>query len=292
MKTSRGATLIAMLAVWGGSGCTFSEGEPYGLVSASLEARYELRDDRDVGDGSWQKLTSEMEVRLDEARLVVDLVELIDAGTGAAGLSFDPANPPPGYTLCHNGHCHSTGGDLVDYEDIQAELAGGEGATSTTALALQSGTQDLLSDEIVALDCGPVGGDPARECQLGVGYVSLVRATASRLELGGLLRDGLAEPRFDGERPFEATVSLLPTADDDATSGVLETAVDLPLDDESASRITLSLTIVPSAAMFDGLVPETIAADPEPTLSLDDEPSLRARFAELALGVGIRRTDP
>ena len=44
--------------------------------------------------------------------------------------------------------------------------------------------------------------------------------------------------------------------------------------------------------MFDGLVPETIAADPEPTLSLDDEPSLRARFAELALGVGIRRTDP
>ena len=288
MKTSRGATLIAMLAVWGGSGCTFSEGEPYGLVSASLEARYELRDDRDVGDGSWQKLTSEMEVRLDES----GLVELIDAGTGAAGLSFDPANPPPGYTLCHNGHCHSTGGELGLNVLVVHEIAGGEGATSTTALALQSGTQDLLSDEIVALDCGPVGGDPARECQLGVGYVSLVRATASRLELGGLLRDGLAEPRFDGERPFEATVSLLPTADDDATSGVLETAVDLPLDDESASRITLSLTIVPSAAMFDGLVPETIAADPEPTLSLDDEPSLRARFAELALGVGIRRTDP
>ena len=248
MKARRAAALIGALAFGGTTGCTFAEGEPYGLVSASMQARYELRADRDVGDGSWQKLTSEMEVRLDEARLVVDLVELIDAGTGAVGLSFDPANPPPGYTLCHNGHCHSTGGDLVDYEDIQAELAGGEGATSTTALALRSGTQDLLSDEAIALDCGPEGGDPERQCQLGAGYVSLVRATASRLEVGGMLRDGLAEPRFAGERAFEATISLLPTADDDATSGVLETAVDLPLDDDSASRITLSLSVVASDA--------------------------------------------
>jgi hypothetical protein len=65
----------------------------------------------------------------------VEAVEFIAGETSA--LSFDPANPPPGYTLCHNGHCHAADGRLVDYADIAAELAGG--ATSGPALVLGGG---------------------------------------------------------------------------------------------------------------------------------------------------------
>ena len=36
-----------------------------------------------------------------------------------------PGKPPPGYTLCHNGHCHHPSGRLVPYAEIEAELAGG-----------------------------------------------------------------------------------------------------------------------------------------------------------------------
>ena len=284
--------LSALFGVVGSlSGCAFSDGDPYGVVSATLEAHYELRDDRDVGEVGWQKLTSELQLRLDEARLDVDVVQLIDRGTSVGALAFDPANPPPGYTLCHNGHCHSVSGDLVDYADVQAELAAGE-ATSSTALALEGGTQDLLSDATTVLDCGPKGGDEMAECQLDAGYISLVRATASRLEVAGAIRDGLAEPRFVGERPFEATILLLPTSDDDRTPGVLETAVDLPLDDDNPSQISLTLSIVATAALFDGLDAEALAASLDDMLSFDDDPSIRGAFAELSLGVGIERTDP
>ena len=174
---------------------------------------------------------------------------------------------------------------------VQAELAGGE-ATSSTALALQGGTQDLLSDATTVLDCGPKGGDEMAECQLDAGYISLVRATASRLEVAGAIRDGLAEPRFVGERPFEATILLLPTSDDDRTPGVLETAVDLPLDDDNPSQISLTLSIVATAALFDGLDAEALAASLDDMVSFDDDPSIRGAFAELSLGVGIERTDP
>lgn len=285
-------SMLGLFTLLAASGCTFTDGEPYGLVSAKMTARYRERDDRDVGESGWQKLASELQIHLEEARLSVDVVQLIDPGTTAGGLVFDPANPPPGYTLCHNGHCHTDGGDLVDYEDIQAELAGGEG-TSSTALALQSADQDLLAGQPQTLDCGPPGGDEAVECQLGAGYVSRVRATASRLEVRGLLRDGLATPRFDGTRPFEGTILLLPTADDDTSAGVLETAVDLPLDDDSPSRIALDLSIVVSASLFDGLDADVVAASAaSETLSVDDDPSIRAAFSELSLGVSVERSDP
>jgi len=289
------APLLGVGLLFGASGCTFSEGEPYGLVSASMQARYELRDDRDVGDDGWQKLSNELQLRLDEARLAVERVDLIDAGGGATassatGAVFDPANPPPGYTLCHNGHCHSDSGDLVPYEDIQAELAAG-GGTSSTALALRSETQDLLAEVPVVLDCGAVGGGET-DCLLGAGSVSRVRLTASRLEVRGLVRDGLVAPRFDGERPFEARILLSSTADDASMPGVLETAVELPLDDDHPSQITMSLSLVASAGLFDGLEPASIAASTDETLSFDDDPTVRAAFAELSLGVDIQRRDP
>ncbi|MNS53348.1 hypothetical protein D3C72_861010 [compost metagenome] len=47
------------------------------------------------------------------------LIDGTAEGAQAAGsATFDPANPPPGYSLCHGGHCHRDDGALVDYADI------------------------------------------------------------------------------------------------------------------------------------------------------------------------------
>ncbi|MEW5848920.1 MAG: hypothetical protein AB2A00_08900 [Myxococcota bacterium] len=50
------------------------------------------------------------------------------ATSGEGSSTFDPANPPPGCTLCHGGHCHC-GDRLVPYE----ELAGGGGTAGESA---------------------------------------------------------------------------------------------------------------------------------------------------------------
>ena len=64
-------------------------------------------------------------VALEDVAVGFDALSVVLAAQGAAG--FDPANPPEGYSLCHNGHCHSDSGALVDYEDIALEMAGGSG---------------------------------------------------------------------------------------------------------------------------------------------------------------------
>ena len=273
------------------SGCAFDSGEPYGYVNASFTAHYELLEERDVGEPTWQKLVSELHVVLEDATITVDVVELVDetltstptANTGGGNVTFDPANPPPGYSLCHNGHCHHDSGDLVDYEDIVAELQGGGATTSSTvALSLDGSTQDLLRDEAVALTC--------EDCQLSEGYVSLVRMRASRLELRGRFRDGLTPPRFEGTRRFEATVEL--GADDR-----LEQRVALPLDDDNPSGITMALHISPTAAMLDSVDPMAVASAPDGPLSLDDTffteegTHLHEAFAELTLDITISRND-
>jgi hypothetical protein len=281
MRASFATIALGGLVVTGG--CTFSDGEPYGVVSASFDASYELRDDRDVGDGTWQKLVNEMEVRVDEARLTVEVVELVGAGSEIGSLTFDPANPPPGYSLCHNGHCHSDSGDLVDYEDIQAELAAGEGGTASTALVLQGGTDDLLDGAPLSLACG--------DCLLDRGRLSLVRLSASYLVVSGVIRDGLDEPRFDGSRSFEAAVSLSPNSEADGAVGVIEHAVSVPLDDENPSQVTLALNLTTSASLLDGIDPEMVAAASVETVAIDDVSTIRSAFSELELDVRVRRDD-
>ena len=118
------------------AGCTFEAGGPFATLSASLRAGYVVPADRDAGDG-WQRLSSDYQVRVTTVRLQLDDIQLLAAGEGAA--SFDPSNPPAGYSLCHNGHCHSSDGRLVPYADIEAELAGASGGQTTPAVSLVVG---------------------------------------------------------------------------------------------------------------------------------------------------------
>ncbi len=261
------AVLVALCAC--GTGCAFDAGTPFGTVTATLSGAYELRDDRDRGDG-FQKLTSELEVRLSALVLVADAVELVDLW-GVDAVTFDPSNPPPGYGLCHNGHCHRDDGALVDYEDIAAELGGATGS-STTRLTLLAGELDVLTGAVLTLAC-------VDACTLGRGHVGRVRLGVSELSLEGEVRDGLATPRFDGVLPLAATVSLAA----EGAGGVLEAAVDLPLDDDHEPQITVALTLTASAALLDDAIGDDGALSEE---------ALRAAFAEQRLATTIERTEP
>ena len=109
-RTAPGTALALLL----GAGCAFGDGEGFATVEPTVQATYALLRERDAG-GGWQRLASDYQVRLAAGEASVSRIELLPAvggGTGAAA-SFDPASPPPGFTLCHGGHCHAEDGRLV-----------------------------------------------------------------------------------------------------------------------------------------------------------------------------------
>jgi hypothetical protein len=105
------------------AGCAFEAGEGFATVeSASLEVSFDAGS-RVFPDGT---LLVRDGYRLELEEIAIELAELslVEARTSGGASIFDPAHPPPGYTLCHAGHCHHEDGRLVSYEDIQAELGG------------------------------------------------------------------------------------------------------------------------------------------------------------------------
>ncbi len=128
-------------------GCTFSAGEGFArLDGGTLSVALEPGPARDLGDGA---VLTDLghEVHLDTLQLTVSDVRLV-ALAGSA--DFDPADPPPGYGNCHDGHCHADDGSLVSYAEIEAELAGG-GFTEVAWFTV-GGDLDGQAD---AVDLGP-----------------------------------------------------------------------------------------------------------------------------------------
>lgn len=123
------ALLVILLA---GAGCAFDDGEPWGRVETTLRA----------------------EPRFDTPRITIDSVEIgirnvryYGPGTGAGGAAggdvpFDPANPPPGFSLCHGGHCHADDGRLVPYEEI-----GADAGPSVPILHAHTPVEDVLAPD-------------------------------------------------------------------------------------------------------------------------------------------------
>jgi hypothetical protein len=240
LTLSLSAALTAALA-----GCTFESGDWFATVTPSFQAAYVARADRDAG-GGWQRLSSDYQVKVTNARLELSEIALL-AATGGKSTSFDPAHPPPGYTLCHNGHCHSTDGRLVPYAEIEAELAGG-GSSSGLQAAMTlpvDGTLDLLAPAPRSLSCKP-------SCHLD--QVTVLRASApiTTLVLEGLVRDGRMPGRFPGEMPFHWQVSSAIDAGS-ATPPPLEREMNLPADRDHAPQVRLDLRVELDATLFDGI---------------------------------------
>lgn len=266
----RAAALILALA----PACAWDAGEPFGEVDGALTARWTTPASRDRGDG-WQKLASDFEIRLDTATWTTTALALVPAATAA--VSFDPASPPPGYSLCHAGHCHADDGRLVAYEDIAAELAGD--TPPAPVATFTTGALDLAAGAQVGLGCdGP--------CPLPRTVIGRAELGVASIALAGAVRDTRAEPRID-ERAW--TLSFTPAA-----SLPLTARTELAVDRGEDPTITLAVALEPTAALLDRVGWEALAAVPGDLVVDSDAAALTAftsELAELALTLSVARSD-
>jgi hypothetical protein len=251
--------------------CAWDAGEPFATVSPHLEARVHAPSGRDLGMG-WQKLASEYEVRIDRMDIETGELALIDIGLGALG--FDPANPPPGYSLCHNGHCHSDEGRLVSYQDIAAELA--QGSAARRVMAMPVGALDLVAGESRELACVP-------GCDLPLARITLADLDVTRVQAAGLVRDGLVPARIEGELGW----TLMLSADSPLVlTGTLELIADRSHDPD----VRLDIEFLISSKILDSVIWAELGGAP---LLLDADADARAAvldaLGEVALSMEITR---
>ncbi|RKH41594.1 hypothetical protein [Corallococcus sicarius] len=265
----RGALLLPLALL--SAGCALDEGEGFAVLKPSVQAAYTPLPRRDAGDG-YQALASDFQLRMDTASLRLGSIDLLASSGGGGATTFDPSSPPPGYSLCHNGHCHSADGELVDYEDIQAELGGGGSTTTTMANLPVEGDLDLLRPAPVGLACQP-------DCELPRTTLSRGRWSITGVRMTGSVRDNRVPARFAGTRDFR--ISLAATGADAEPLAVLTGDLDVPSDRENAPGVELGLKLELTPALFDVMDWSNVAAGPDGVLDLDAPGNAAVRTAFL-----------
>ena len=261
------------------AGCAWEAGEGFAVLEPTVRASYEPEEDREVFPG-FQQLASNYQVRLSAAMFTLRSVELIPRRVSAGGGRFDPSNPPPGYSLCHGGHCHRDDGALIPYEQIEAELGGG-GDVARALITLPVGQLNLFNRDPISVPCQPA-------CELPRTELSTGRWALTTLRLEGVVRDGLATPRIPGERTFQLELASPPGG---SPIAVLEGDLDVPSDRENEPRVKLMLKLELPSRIFDA-VDWAAAAQPgtEGTLDLSTAANARAREAILEALEAVRPT--
>jgi len=271
--------LLLFLFCLAPGGCAWEPGQGFAVVEPTVRAIYEPLSDRAASDG-YQRLSSDYQVRVDAASLRLSDIELL-ASAGGPGGGFDPARPPPGYTLCHGGHCHREDGALIPYEQVAAEMGGGGGSRVVVTLPVGE-PLDLLAPETRAVGCAP-------GCALPNTQVSQGRWGIEALWFEGTVRDGRVPPRFPGERRFR--LDLVPAPGSDAPVAVLDGAVELPSDRSHPPKAKLDLSLVLTAALFDAVDWSTLKQDTNGVVDFNDNDPANAK-ARAALIERLARFPP
>lgn len=179
--------LILFVLVLGLNACTIDDGNPWGEASFELKAQF----DRANRGEDRLRTSKDFEVQLDSVELEISTVS-IGLGQGEV-TGFDPANPPEGYSLCHNGHCHAADGRLVDYEDIAAEISGGQ--VGAELIGAVDRSISALDAEPIPVDCGP--------CELERASFRTATIRVESLAMTGIVTDLRAEKRIEDNTRFE-----------------------------------------------------------------------------------------
>ncbi len=237
--------LVSLLCL----GCTFTDGDPWGVAELSLEARWAPPESR-LETGRL-KTSSGYLIELERVAVAFDALNLVGASAGAA--DFDPADPPEGYSLCHNGHCHHESGALVAYEDIAIEAAGGSEWVQPT----EGGLVELSG---TATEVG-LGACPSADCALPRGELIAAGVRLSRVVLSGTaFGEGL--PEAGHPLDFDLAVNLRP-----------QTPLAEALDQDTPLGVRVALRFELPPSLFDGLDPsaEDAAAQVAAKLALEAE---------------------
>jgi hypothetical protein len=211
--------------------CTFEPGTGFAtLAGADVEAALVPGEARDLGGGA--VLTDlGYHVAIEELRIdgLVLALEELQGGS----VEFDPANPPPGYTLCHGGHCHAEDGSLVDYADVEAELAGDDAEFVPIASLAYAQTFDLLAPEVAHTD----EVTPSPELELA--SVSRASLTPGPLTVVATASEG----QLSDDRPFAIEVVPEP----------FTTGFDLEIDRSAPESFALDAALVVDGTLFDAI---------------------------------------
>ena len=220
------------LCIWSAllvSSCTFTgDGDPWGEVAFDVEASFQagerLESGRVLTSRNYSIEVSEVELHLGSVTL-----NLVPAGTNQ---DFDPANPPEGFSLCHNGHCHADSGELVSFEDVAIIAAQREGDAGGVTQAIDA--RMLLSSTPTAVPLS----ECSDACQTNFGELASVDLNVVGISFEGRVFDTLQEARLSDEGvPISATIPLnlnlqrkVGTAADKSTPVGIGVDVDLVLD--------------------------------------------------------------
>lgn len=218
MRLSRSSLWVAVLVA---SGCAFEPGQPWGRAALDLEAQF--APPARALDEEGRLLLDDGALRLERVVIGIESVEL-EMSSLEGDVAFDPADPPPGYTLCHNGECHTEGGDIVPYEEVLVPAAGAAGATF------------VVEEELVELGPDPAEvelGECSNECMLDRGRLARLVVRVGELVVEGERFDesGTSQGPFEYEAHVDAEVAapIEGTVDRGAPGGfVIESRMSLP----------------------------------------------------------------
>lgn len=166
--------------------CTLEDGLPWGRLEPAAEIGFQVDSARRRADGSIATATG-FAVTLEQASVRPESLAFTIRPPGTAEAAFDPADPPDGYSLCHNGHCHAEDGALVPYEQIALDLGGTESSAESLLLAATGEVPLRPTPEAMAFAaCGA-------DCDLEAGELVAGRVTLRDVTLRGRVVD-LAPP--------------------------------------------------------------------------------------------------
>lgn len=198
MRQSVSWFLVAIVAL---TGCAGEPGVGWGPIDLALDVTWQVPADRRGSDGA-SLLAGGWRIEVDEVIFEAAATSLLTtvASTAAAATAFDPAQPPPGYSLCHGGHCHADDGRLVAYDDIAAELAAG-GDIQNVLARFGPSRADALASGADRVAC-------AASCLLTEQTPTRLVLEATSLRIAGHVRDGRDVPRLAGDRAFAVELPL------------------------------------------------------------------------------------
>ena len=182
MRKQRNIIFIFCLFI---ASCSFDDGEPWATASFDLTSSYS--NSSDVYDTA-----SSYEIKIEKLSLKLSEMSLIAGGD--AEISFDPANPPEGYSNCHNDHCHADDGTLPTYAEIELAISGASGGGG--ALISQTVESEVVltgSSQSVKL------GECSSSCVLEKAKIKTLELGVQSIEFDILVKDKSALNRLDGE---------------------------------------------------------------------------------------------
>lgn len=285
---------LLLLGVLGIAGCTIEDGVGFAHLSGRLWSTFSGLDSKTgrltpdgwfKTDNSFSFKLSALQIRVRDIRLQGSALSTGSAGSGDC--TFDPANPPSGCSLCHNGHCHC-GGQLKSYEELKKEVCGGSGGQglSTVGALLVNELQSLLGAGTKAENLACQGS-----CELGQGQASQAQIVLDRLKMQAALQDKSVANRL-GSKELQVNLDL------DLAGAALVGAfsVEQKLDRDNPYHLDLMVLLPVSERLLDGVQWEKLSRSAD-TITIDAKNNVSAGEAILTSlvntkpGVVVERFD-